>query len=598
MYSTSNKYKEQIYLGKECLLNVYIDGNLINDDDIYSFKVSHNLFDSSKVSLGSTTSKSIELEINQKALPETYSHFYIETGLTINGEDEIVPIGYFTLEDIKKDEDVVSITAVDYMMKFEKNISDSVTGTALEVLQAICDICGVKLATTDFMGYDTEISITNTLTARQVIGYIAELAGGFARIGREGKLYIKRIGENTTEIDIELFGDYSWGEKFVCNEVDFISDTYDYEISDTDFSSAYLDCILDSPLYDNELEGQPLKLNSNNPFITNEEQVQSIYNKLACLELNSFTGQVLIDPALDIGDIIYIDNKPVVYQGDMEYLGYFKGNITSTIETEEKSNTTVQTISLASKLKQVTNKVEEVTEKVSEVETNVENKVNTDEVVSTVNNAILNGENIESEDGSTLVSKDGVLSNLQFNSEFVNNGTLSDLSQIGYYFSVGNYLAYLFITATIPSNFKILNAYITITHQPLEYSGTVYDGAEEINLDGVIGYARNVQIYHSASEFEGEGPYLLTLNSEWTYETYIVGTDTKTLGDNGKTFDNNNVEIVKSSDLSEYLEPGETTVFKIGSTVDATELTSIKEMYQKTGRAVAILNVLGYLKEE
>ena len=34
MYSTSDKYKELIYSGKKCLLNIYIDETLINDDDI------------------------------------------------------------------------------------------------------------------------------------------------------------------------------------------------------------------------------------------------------------------------------------------------------------------------------------------------------------------------------------------------------------------------------------------------------------------------------------------------------------------------------------------------------------------------------------
>lgn len=578
MYLTSDEYKKQIYLGKSCLLKIYIDNHLIDDDDIYYFKINHNLFDGGKIALGSTTSKSIELEIKKDALPDTYSNFYIESGLIIDGQEEIVPIGYFTLEDITKDEDVATITAVDYMMKFEKNISDTVSGKALLVLQAICEICDVKLASTEFIGYDKEITITDTtLTARQVIGYIAEVAGGFAFIGRDGKLYIKYIGENVAEIDIDLFEDYYWGEKIICNEVDFINDTYDYEISDTDFSSAYLDCVLDSSLYDNEINGQSLKLNSNNPFITNEEQVELIYNKVANLELNGFTGQTLIDPALDIGDIIYIDGKPIVYQGDMEYLGYFKGNIASSIETKEKSNTTVQKISLSTKLKEL------------------DNKADTDKVVSIVNDAISNGENIESESGSVLVSKDGVLSNLQFNSKFTNYGTINQLSQIGYYFNMNIYLAYLTITATIPSNFKVLSAEITIMHQPILYNGTVYDDLSEISLDDVVGYARNVQIYHNTSEFEGL--YSLDMNSEYLYESSLDGTDTKALGEDGKTFSSGDVETITSDDLSQYLKPGKTTVFKIGSMGNSSEILSIKEMYQKTGKAIAILNVLGYLKE-
>lgn len=398
MYNTSQDYKDLIYSRSNCLLNVYIDGNLIGDDDIYNFKVCHILFDEGRVKLGSVTSKMIELEINREALPETYSNIYVETGLTINGEDEIIPIGYFTLEEIQKDDNVVSITAVDYMMKFEKIITSAVTGTALEMLQAICDNCHVELGTSTFIGYNEEIILESTdLTARQVIGYIAEKAGGFALIGRDGRLYIKTLEKDVAEIDIELFQNYSLGEKFVCNEVDFINDEYDYEVSDTDYNSAYLECELDSPLYDNTVQGQSLKLNSDNLFITAEEQVQEIYNQVKDLTLYGFEGQTIIDPALDIGDIVLIDNKPVVYQGDMEYLGYFKGNISSKIETEEKSNTTLQTISLAMKLKQKVDAEKLIEEINSQGENNKK----------TINPEVLNINGIESENGNFSINKDG-----------------------------------------------------------------------------------------------------------------------------------------------------------------------------------------------
>ena len=61
---------------------------------------------------------------------------------------------------------------------------------------------------------DKEISVyDNTISARTYISYIAEQAGGFASIGRDGKLYIKTIGENTIELKAKNFQNFTWGEK-------------------------------------------------------------------------------------------------------------------------------------------------------------------------------------------------------------------------------------------------------------------------------------------------------------------------------------------------------------------------------------------------
>lgn len=149
MWETSNKYKELIYdENSKCLLNVYIEDNPIEDDnDILDLRISHNLFGSDKVTLGTTPSKSIELQISKKALPEKYENFYIETGLNIDGEDEIVPIGYFTLDEIEKDDDFITLKLVDYMLQFERklNVSKILPCTTLKLLQYICDSCKVEL---------------------------------------------------------------------------------------------------------------------------------------------------------------------------------------------------------------------------------------------------------------------------------------------------------------------------------------------------------------------------------------------------------------------------------------------------------------------
>ena len=146
MYQTSDEYKKLVYSDStRHLLNIYIDGNKVNPDHILDFKISHTLFSNDEFELGSVTAKSIEIKIYKNSLPNTYNNIYVETGIN----DEIVPIGYFILDSIDKDDDnTITIKAVDYMVKFEFNYDGSELNyptTILQILQDICSKAGVEL---------------------------------------------------------------------------------------------------------------------------------------------------------------------------------------------------------------------------------------------------------------------------------------------------------------------------------------------------------------------------------------------------------------------------------------------------------------------
>ena len=146
MYQTSNEYKQLVYEDStQHLLNIYIEGNQVNPDYIFDFKISHTLFSNDEFSLGSVTARLIEFRIYKDSLPNTYNNFYIETGIN----DEIIPIGHFILDSIEKNDDnTVTIKAIDYMIKFEFNYDGSKLNypcTILTVLRDICLKAGVEL---------------------------------------------------------------------------------------------------------------------------------------------------------------------------------------------------------------------------------------------------------------------------------------------------------------------------------------------------------------------------------------------------------------------------------------------------------------------
>lgn len=146
MYSTSTDYKNKILADStRQLLNVYIDNNKIEDRYILECKITYKLLDNDEFCFGSTQAKTVNLKIHKNALPETYTRFYIESGIA----EETVPIGYFNVDEISKDDDyTVSLTLIDDMSLFEFNYDGSTLNypaTILTILQDICSKAGVEL---------------------------------------------------------------------------------------------------------------------------------------------------------------------------------------------------------------------------------------------------------------------------------------------------------------------------------------------------------------------------------------------------------------------------------------------------------------------
>ena len=347
MYPTSTNYREKILADStKQLLNIYIDNKRIEDRYILSCKITYTLLDNDEFCFGSTPAKSVELKMHKNALPETYNRFYIESGIA----GEIVPIGYFNIDEISKDDDyTVSLTLIDDMSLFEFNYDGSSLNypvTLLTVLQDICSKAGVELGSTSFLNSNKQVAVyDSTVTARTYLGYIAEQAGGFAIIGRDGKLYIRTIGEDTADLALRYFSEYSWGEGFKVSRIA-------YEDGVQDFKKG------------NEINNT-IWISSDNMYIVDQEQIDNIYNEYQDFEVYSFSGTSIVDPAWDMGDIITIDNRKIVFQGELEYKGKFKASISSDIQAKSKEETTATKISETTKIRRVQSRIDEVEGKIT-----------------------------------------------------------------------------------------------------------------------------------------------------------------------------------------------------------------------------------------
>lgn len=349
MYQTSDNYKNKILTDStRQLLHVYIDNNKIEDRYILECKITYKLLDSDEFCFGSTQARTLNLKIHKNALPNTYKKFYIESGIV----GEIIPIGYFNVDEISKDDDyTVTLTLIDDMSKFDFNYDGSLLNypvSILTVLQDICSKAGVELGSTSFLNWDKQIAVyDNTVTAREYLGYIAEQAGGFAIIGRDGKLYIRTIGEDTAELDLRYFSEYSWGERFKVSRIA-------YEDGVQDFKKG------------NEVNNT-IWISSDNMYIVEQEQIDNIYNKYKDFEVYSFSGTSIVDPAWDMGDIIIIDNRKIVFQGELDYKGKFKASISSDIQAKFKEDTTATKISDKTKIRRVQSQIDQVEGRITQL---------------------------------------------------------------------------------------------------------------------------------------------------------------------------------------------------------------------------------------
>lgn len=245
------------------------------------------------------------------------------------------------------------------MIKFEFNYDGSELiskgeATLLQVAQDICNKAGVELSSTSFLNSDKKVSVyDNTVTAREYLSYISESAGCFACIDRKGKLCFREFGQDETEIPLEMFGEYKWGEEFKISKVSYEDGVRSFKFGDDTRNNLWI--------------------NQENMYIVDKDQVQKIYNKIKGLTANTFEGKVIIDPAIDIGDKIVINGKNVIYQGEMSLEGRFIAQISSKIQIKQKEETTVKKESqkvvnrrVQSRINQAEGKIEQLVEETTE----------------------------------------------------------------------------------------------------------------------------------------------------------------------------------------------------------------------------------------
>lgn len=287
----------------------------LTEDD---FSIDNNsLVDSAgenSIPLGVALSRNVQLEImNDDDHLSDYDFFGAKIRLFLTFElsstIEKIEYGTFTITQPETYGSVVTIVGYDDMYKADKTYSTTLTfpATAKSVLIDSCDTCGILIGNSNFLHNDFQIPTmpSSEYTHRQIIGFIAMIACGNARIDRTGHLQI-----------ITYDFDYSTNIHDIESYDSLTSDTNNVQVTGVQMTKTVTKTTTDEDGNENEEDVEELVkygsdgyvLEIENPLVAGHEEtlVSWIYERFKDVTFRGFTMDYISYPIAEFGDKIKI----------------------------------------------------------------------------------------------------------------------------------------------------------------------------------------------------------------------------------------------------------------------------------------------------
>lgn len=249
--------------------------------------------------MGITLLSDIDRYTLQDALVELFYHLRLA-----DGSYETVPMGLFEVSEANRTAKCLEIKAYDYMLRFEEDFNGFETiGNACDFIELCCKSCKVEMAQSreeiEAMPNGSEmlsIYTDNDIeTYRDVLYYVGQVLGGFFCINREGKLELRKFGNEPV---MEVWSKH----RFTSSFSDFI--TRYTAVSSTNMKTEIAEYYHLDPD-----DGLTLNLGVN-PLLqfglkeTREQLCMNILYDLSVVDYVPFDSDTIGNPALDLGDVI------------------------------------------------------------------------------------------------------------------------------------------------------------------------------------------------------------------------------------------------------------------------------------------------------
>lgn len=267
------------------------------------------------IPLGVALSRNVQLEImNDDEHLSDYDFFGAKIRLYLTFElsstTEKIEYGTFTVTQPETYGNVVTIVGHDDMYKADKTYSTTLTfpATAKSVLIDSCDTCSILIGNSNFLHNDFQIPTmpSSEYTHRQIIGFIAMIACGNARIDRTGHLQIMTYDFNYNSGNVHDLTDYNT----------LTNDTNDVQITGVQMTKTVTKTTTDEDGNENEEDVEELVkygsdgyvLEIENPLVAGHEEtlVSWIYERFKDVTFRGFTMDYISYPIAEFGDKIKI----------------------------------------------------------------------------------------------------------------------------------------------------------------------------------------------------------------------------------------------------------------------------------------------------
>lgn len=321
MINVSNEFKKLMEERQDFKCNAEVilaNGTVLTlgEDD---FSINNNsLVDSAganTIPLGVALSRNVQLEImNDDDHLSNYDFFGAKIRLYLTFElsstTEKIEYGTFTVTQPETYGNVVTIVGHDDMYKADKSYSTSLTfpATAKSVLIDSCDTCGILIGDSNFLHNDFQIPTmpSSEYTHRQIIGFIAMIACGNARIDRTGHLQIMTYDFNYENDSIHDLTDYN---NLTC-------DTNDVQVTGVQMTKTVTKTTTDEDGNENEEDveeivkvgGDSYVLSIENPLVKGHEEtlISWIYEIFENVTFRGFTMDYISYPIAEFMDKIKV----------------------------------------------------------------------------------------------------------------------------------------------------------------------------------------------------------------------------------------------------------------------------------------------------
>ena len=416
MYQVNSKYKNVIYNpDTKHDLRILVDGVPIDVKYCRNIHLDDETFDADNFTLGSACYSQIKLDIDKEAFNNlsTYREFYFEEIIKLDDDEEqIIPIGFFYSHpnDIDtKNDYYIKFVLSDKMYDFDTETIDfssqveSGNFTRLDLVNLICKKYIIELATPNFLNKDKLVNVyDNTLSVRSWLSFISERAGGFAKFGRDNRLYIKSYGEvDVVEVNHRTIGEFENNDLKTITRVAYQNGAQNFSFGDD--------------------TGTTIWLSQDNFFSCDEDEVLAIFNSLKGIQFQSIDIQMWGDSSIDTGDIIKVNNLISFCQKEWDYGNGWYGKYKTTLN-EVKSSIEVNKISQEQKRRRIQSLIDEVSQTITMIIEEVDgNKAQLSQILQSLTDILFS---IQTSGGSNLIKNSvGFAGTTEWNLDYDNEET-------------------------------------------------------------------------------------------------------------------------------------------------------------------------------